>query len=70
MNELLALAFEIELSVVLWEYYKTKKFYKLMSLLDETTHIIARHIDKAIKRLEEKNRSASDHSDKSVLGKH
>lgn len=63
------MAYELDVALSFWKYYKTPKFYKLMNIFDQMTEIIMLYVDNAVKRLEERGQLESDASYRSVLEK-
>lgn len=62
------LAYELDVAVSIWKYYKTKKFKKLMGVFDQMTETIMKYVDRAVVRLDTKGK-LGDESDRSVLEK-
>lgn len=62
------MAYELDVAMSFWKYYKTPKFYQLMNIFDQMTETIMHYVDKAVKRLDASDKPKSDASDRSVLG--
>lgn len=69
MKDFFILAYELDVAISLWKYYKTPKFYKLMDIFDEMTKTIMFYVDKAVLRLDSKEKSTDNAIDQSVLEK-
>ncbi|XP_055324108.1 cytochrome P450 CYP12A2-like isoform X2 [Sitodiplosis mosellana] len=69
VKDFFILAYELDVAVSFWKYYKTPKFYKLMNVFDQMTETIMYYIDKAVARLDAEDRSKINANDRGVLEK-
>lgn len=69
VKDFFILAYELDVALSFWKYYKTPKFYKLMNVFDQMTETIMFYVDQAVSRLDVKGGSQNDASDRSVLEK-
>lgn len=63
------LSYELDVALSIWKYYKTSQFKKLMQTFDQMTVLIMKYVDRAVVRLDQKNGSATDAEDRSILEK-
>lgn len=69
MKDFFVLAYELDVALSFWKYYKTPKFYKLMDVFDQMTKTIMHYVDRSVSRLDAIDKNRSDANDKSVLEK-
>lgn len=70
MKDFFVLAYELDVALSFWKYYKTPKFYKLMDVFDQMTETIMLYVDKAVARLDARDQlNNNEASDRSVLEK-
>lgn len=69
MKDFFVLAYELDVALSFWKYYKTPKFYKLMDVFDQMTKTIMYYVDRSVSRLDAIDKNRSDANDKSVLEK-
>lgn len=69
VKEFFILAYELDVALSIWKYYKTPKFNKLMAIFDQMTETIMNYVDKAVVRLDANNKDQSIVADRSVLEK-
>lgn len=69
MKDFFVLAYEFDVALSIWKFYKTPKFYKLMNVFDQMTETIMFYVDRAVARLDARAQSNNEASDRSVLEK-
>lgn len=70
VKDFFILAYELDVALSIWKYYKTPKFYKLMEVFDQMTETIMLYVDKAVARLDARDQlNNNGASDRSVLEK-
>lgn len=70
VKDFFILAYELDVALSIWKYYKTPKFYKLMDVFDQMTATIMLYVDKAVARLDARDQlNNNEAGDRSVLEK-
>lgn len=70
VKDFFILAYELDVALSIWKYYKTPKFYKLMDVFDQMTATIMLYVDKAVARLDARDQlNDNEAGDRSVLEK-
>lgn len=68
MKEFFILAYELDVALSFWKYFKTPKFNKLIKVFDQMTETIMYYVDQAVRRLDAEDQ-AKTNADRSVLEK-
>lgn len=69
VKDFFVLAYELDVALSIWKFYKTPKFYKLMDVFDQMTETIMFYVDRAVARLDATSKLNNEAGDRSVLEK-
>lgn len=69
VKDFFVLAYELDVALSVWKFYKTPKFHKLMEVFDQMTETIMFYVDKAVARLDARDQFNNEAGDRSVLEK-